>query len=99
MPATAPVITPDNRVYYALAVLEPLNLEYESAYIRAVIALIDEIVDQIENPQTSRSSIDPDLYDVAYAAAELRKVLENTRDAWDLARIAELDRKEKENLG
>lgn len=65
------------------------------AYIRAVIGLIDEIVDQIECPRSYIYSSDPDFSDAAYAAAELRKTLEETRDCWDLVRIAEIDRMEK----
>ena len=65
------------------------------AYIRAVIGLVDEIVDQIECPRSYIYSSDPDLSDTAYAAAELRKTLEKTRDYWDLARIAEIDQVEK----
>jgi hypothetical protein len=63
---------------------------------RAVIALIDALVDQIEDPAgVAGPGLDPERQEAAIAAAALRKALEATRDGWDEARRQRLERLER----
>lgn len=76
---------PSRPVELALTSLGPISAGPQSpAYIRAVIGLVDELVDQIERPDLlRRSRVDEDLKCCVIAAAELRKTLEETRPAWE----------------
>ncbi|MEA3641747.1 MAG: hypothetical protein VBE63_17680 [Lamprobacter sp.] len=81
LPSSQPI--PERVVDQVLAFIEhPVN---STAYICAVIALIDELVDQIERPDLiHRSVVDEDLRSSVIAADKLRDTLEDTRSLWDV---------------